>query len=38
MALGVPPRGSSPAKQRDADLNRDATLHPSRSEVENQDD
>ncbi|MCA1562115.1 MAG: NAD(P)H-dependent oxidoreductase [Acidobacteria bacterium] len=38
MAMGVPPGDSSPAEQQERDLNRDATLHPSRSEVENQSD
>jgi hypothetical protein len=38
MAVGVPPADSSPAKQQRADLNRDATLHPSRSESQNQKD
>lgn len=33
MRLGVPPRGSSPDVQQRLDLNRDATLHPGRSET-----
>ncbi len=32
MRLGVPPEGSSPAVQQRLGLNRDATLHPGRSE------
>jgi multimeric flavodoxin WrbA len=31
LGLGVPPAGSSPARQQELGLNRDATLHPERS-------
>jgi multimeric flavodoxin WrbA len=31
MSLGVPPASSSPAKQQELNLNRDATRHPERS-------
>ena len=34
MGTGHPPEGSSPAKQQASNLNRDATLHPKRSEGE----
>jgi len=34
MRFGKPPEGSSPAKQQDAGLNRDATLYPKKGEGE----
>jgi hypothetical protein len=34
MKMGIAPRGSSPAEQHEAGLNRDATLHPGKSERE----
>ena len=37
LGLGAPPSGSSPAEQQDQNVNRDATLRPSRSEVENKE-
>jgi len=36
MSLGFPPKGSSPALQHKRRINRDATLHPKKSERENQ--
>ena len=34
MGLGLPPAGSSPARQQELDLNKDATLRPQKSEGE----
>lgn len=34
IGLGIPPAGSSPAKQQELDLNRDTALRPKKSEGE----
>jgi hypothetical protein len=34
IVVGLPPSGSSPAKQQELDLNRDVTLHSKESEGE----